>query len=152
NATADEGMILAENTTVTDQDVAFGQLTFNAYKYSSKMVRVSVELMQDSSVNLAEFVGRKLGERIGRVTNRHFTVGTGAGQPTGIVTAATVGKVGAAGQLNSVTVDDLIDVEHAVDPAYRTNARWMCHDQTIKVIKKLKDSQGRPLWLPGIAV
>jgi len=39
-----------------------------------------------------------------------------------------------------------------VDPAYRRMAEWMFHDSTLKAIKKLKDSEGRPLWAPGIAV
>jgi HK97 family phage major capsid protein len=37
-----------------------------------------------------------------------------------------------------------------VDPAYRTNGRYMFHDQSLKALKKLKDSQGRPLWRPGV--
>ena len=27
----------------------------------------------------------------------------------------------------------------------------MFHDQTLKVIKKLKDADGRPLWVPGLS-
>jgi HK97 family phage major capsid protein len=152
NETTEEGMILGENTPVSEQEVSFGQITFDAYKYSSKMIRVSVELMQDSSVNLAEFIGRKLGERIGRITNRHFTVGSGTGQPRGLVTASVLGKLAASGQTTSITVEDLIDLEHSIDPAYRTGSRYMFHDLTLKALKKLKDSQNRPLWLPGLAV
>ena len=85
------GVILNENTQVANQDVAFSQLILDAWKYSSKQVLVSVELLQDSAVPLGEILGRLLGERIGRITNTHFTVGTGVSMPLGIVPAATLG-------------------------------------------------------------
>jgi HK97 family phage major capsid protein len=152
NDTAQKGALLAENTAASEQDVAFGQLILQAYKYSSKMVRVSVELLQDSAFNLEEYLGRALGERIGRITNEHFTTGDGSSKPNGIVTASTLGKTGANGQTTSVTYADLVDLLHSVDPAYRSNAVWMMHDTTVKAIKKLVDSQGRPLWASGIDV
>jgi HK97 family phage major capsid protein len=152
NDTAQEGVILAENTQVAQQDVVFTQLVIQAFKYSSKMILVSVELLQDNAINLAQFLGQALGDRIGRITNRHFTVGTGSGQPNGIVTAATLGKTGTTGQTTSVTYDDLVDLEHSVDPAYRIGASWMFSDSTLKALKKLKDTTGRPMFVPGVAV
>jgi HK97 family phage major capsid protein len=65
------------------------------------------------------------------------------------VTAATVGKTSATSQQTTILVDDLIDLEHSVDPAYRQTAKFMMHDSTLKVIKKLKDTSGRPIFLPG---
>lgn len=151
NDTAQEGAILAENVAASQQDVVFGQLVLDAFKYSSKMILVSVELLQDNAVNIAQFLGTALGTRIGRITNRHFTVGTGTAQPNGAVTAAVVGKTAVAGQLTTVTYADLVDLEHSVDPEYRTGARWMCHDSSLKAIKKIVDTTGRPLWQPGLA-
>lgn len=150
NDTAQKGVILAENATVSQQDVTFAQLVLQAYKYSSKMILVSMELLQDNVINLAQFLGEALGERIGRATNEHFTVGTGAGQPNGIVTASTQGKVGTSGQTLTVIYDDLVDLEHSVNSAYRPGARWMMADSSIKVVKKLKDTTNRPLWAPGL--
>jgi len=152
NDTGNLGVLLGENQQVTQQDVAFGQLVLQAYKYSSKMVLVSVELLQDNAVNLAQFLGTALGERIGRITNQHFTTGTGVSQPMGLVTAATQGTVAGAGSTTSASYDNLVDLEHSIDPAYRTGARFMWHDTTLKAFKKLKDTTGRPLWAPGIAV
>jgi HK97 family phage major capsid protein len=150
NDTGNSGALLAENTAATQQDLTFGQVVLQAYKYSSKYVLVSVELLQDSSINVAEFIGRALGERIGRITNNHFTLGTGSANPNGVVNAATLGKTGVTGQQASVIYADLVDLEHSVDPAYRQGAIWMMNDSSLKVIKKLVDSQGRPLWMPGL--
>lgn len=154
NDTGNEGVILGENGQVAAQDLAFGQLVLEAYKYSSKIILVPVELLQDASVDIGDVVGSALGERIGRITNRHFTVGTGAGQPNGIVTASTLGKEGTTGQTTSVIYADLVDLEHSVDPDYRTEARWMFADSTLKALKKITigSSDSRPLWASGIAV
>jgi HK97 family phage major capsid protein len=124
----------------------------NAHTYTSKLVLVANQLLQDSAFNLESFLAQKLGTRIARITNLHFTTGDGASKPTGVITAATMGQTGTTGETTSIIFDDLIELEHSVDPAYRSNARFMMNDQTLKIIKKLKDSQNRPLWLPGYAM
>ena len=158
NDTNNEGAILAENTQVSTQDVTFGQTSLNAWTYTSKLVLVSNQLLQDSAFNLSDWLAMKLGTRLARATNRHFTVGTGSGQPTGIVTGALATNggaaqaVGATGETTSIIYDDLVNLEHSVDPAYRPNGQFMFSDAVLKILKKLKDGYGRPLWLSGIAV
>jgi HK97 family phage major capsid protein len=152
NDTANLGAILGENTQVGTQDVTFGSVMMNAHTYTSKLVLVANQLLQDSAFNLESFLAQKLGTRIARITNLHFTTGDGASKPTGVITAATMGQTGTTGETTSIIFDDLIELEHSVDPAYRPNARFMMNDQTLKIIKKLKDSQNRPLWLPGYAM
>lgn len=150
--TAQTGALLAENTQVANQDVTFGQITFKAYKYSSKQVIVSAELLQDSGVDIEAYLASALGTRLARITNTHFTTGDNAAKPQGVVTGASNGKTGTTGQTTSVIYDDLVDLVHAIDPAYRRlpGCAWMMHDSSLKVVKKIKDSQNRPLWLPNL--
>jgi HK97 family phage major capsid protein len=156
NDTSNVGALLGENIAAGEQGLTFGQVVLQAFKYSSKYILVSVELLQDSSVNAPELIGRALGERIGRITNEHFTVGDGNSKPNGIVTASAQGAVGTTGQTTSVIYDDLVDLLHSVDPAYRNRARWMFNDATLKALKKIKvpqysgDTAGVPLWQPGL--
>lgn len=148
--TAQTGALLAINTAVSDQDITYGQVVFDAYKYSSKQVKVPVELMQDSAFDINAHVADVLGERLGRILNTHFTTGTGSSQPNGIVTASGVGKTGATGQTTSVTYDDLVDLVYSVNRAYRVmGAKFMMHDSTVKAIRKLKDGNGLPIWNVG---
>lgn len=149
NDTSNKGALLAENGTHTELPVSFSQLVLEAYKYTSRLLLVSVELLQDSNENIAQILGRLLGERIGRITNEHFTTGDGSNKPNGIVTAATLGVTGSLGA--SITYDELVNLEHSVDPAYRTGAKFMFHDTTLAILKKLKDGDLRPMWLPGLA-
>lgn len=149
--TSNVGAILAENTAVAEQDVTFAQTVLQSFKYSSKLIKVSAELLQDSAVNVPSLIGGMLGERIGRITNTHFTTGTGSGQPNGVVTAATLGVTGATGQTTTVIYDNIVDLFHKVDVAYRDRgAVWMMNDNTVGSIKKIVDTQGRPLWLPNL--
>ena len=152
DGTTEVGEILAENASATDLDVSFNTKNLPVYKYSSKVVTVPIELLQDSNVDIEAFVRARISQRLGRITNTHFTTGDGSSKPTGLIAAASVGKTGASGQTTTVTYADLVDLEHSIDPAYRVNCKWMFNDGTLKALKKILDSQNRPLWLPGIAV
>ena len=149
--TSQTGELVAENATATDQDIAFGTVAIGAYRYSSKVVTVPIELLADANFDLEAFVNKALTTRLGRITNTHYTTGTGSGQPQGIVTAASSGKVAANGNTASIGYDDFVDIYHALDPAYRNGAGYMFHDDVLKIAKKLKDSTGRPLWRPGMS-
>lgn len=156
NDTASVGAILSENTQVGTQDLTFGVVTLGAFTYTSKLVLVSNQLLHDTAFNLDSFLSEKLGIRLARITNTHFTTGDGASKPTGIITSSTLGYTAGgsttSGETATILTDDLIELVHSVDPAYRRNAMFMMSDAALKVIKKLKDGQGRPMWLPGIAV
>lgn len=152
NDTGNVGAIVAENAVIaTTPDFTFAQKSLNAYKFTSNILLVSLELLQDSAFDIENWLSQKLGERIGRIQNQMFTTGTGSNQPAGAVVGASSGKVGTTGQTTSIIFDDLVDLVHSVDVAYRQKARFMMHDLTMKALKKMKDSQNRPLWLPGLA-
>lgn len=149
DGTSEEGELVGENTSATDADISFGVKSLPVYKYSSKVVTVPWELLQDSSADIEGFVRGRLQVRLGRITNKHFTVGTGSGQPNGLITAASVGVTGAVSATAKITYEDLVDLEHSVDPAYRAAASWMMHDDMLKLIRKVKDTEGRPIFAPG---
>jgi HK97 family phage major capsid protein len=146
--TSNTGRLLAENTTITETAITFGQFILNAYKYSSDLVLVSAELIQDSAIDIGATVGSILGERLGRILNAHFTTGTGSSQPNGVVTASTLGVTTApAGSLDEL---DVINLIHSVDPAYRPGARFMCNDAIVAELRVLQDSNGQFLWQPSL--
>jgi HK97 family phage major capsid protein len=48
------------------------------------------------------------------------------------------------------TADELIDLQHSVDPAYRNErSQFMLSDTALAIARKLKDSQNRYLFQPG---
>jgi HK97 family phage major capsid protein len=156
NDTSNTGALLGEGLEHTELDITFNDLVLNAFKYTSRLVKVSVEYLQDNAINAPEVIGSMLGERIGRITNTHFTTGDGSSKPNGVITAATSSGVTTSGG-TTITYDNIIDLKHSVDPAYRTGARFMFNDTTLKILKKLKvaqfsgDTGGQPLWRAGFA-
>lgn len=149
DGTADVGAIVGQNTVVNSADVAFGTIGLNPFYYTSNQIALPLELIQDSAVDVVGYVVDRLATRIARIQNTHFTVGGGTTTPDGIVPKAGVGKTGTTGQTLGVTYDDLIDLKHSVNRAYRANAKYMMNDLTIAVVSKLKDTTGRPIWVPG---
>jgi HK97 family phage major capsid protein len=150
--TANVGEQIGENTAVGEQDLAFGAKELDAYIFSSKMVRLPLALLQDTGVDMEGLLARRLGERLGRIHNLKQTTGSGVDTPEGLITNARVGKTTAGGQIAAVTYDDLVDLEHSVDPAYRASGRagFMFNDTTLAALRKVKDADGRPLWQPSL--
>ncbi len=151
DGTSEVGEIVAENATVARQSLVFGTVSLPVFKFSSLDVAVPLELLQDSNVDIEGFVQDRLVTRIGRITNQMFTTGTGTGQPNGIATASTVGVTAANGtsQVTAVIYDSLVNLQHSVDPAYRARGSWMFNDTTLREIRKIRDSQQRPIFVPG---
>lgn len=152
DGTSEVGEIVAENAAASGADITFGTVAVNPYKYSSKKIALPVELIQDSAIDVVQFVVNRLAQRLGRITNQHYTTGTGSSQPFGVMARAATGKTGTTGQTLTVVYDDLIDLIHSVNSAYRSRgARFMMRDTSVAVIRKLKDTTGRPIWNPGDA-
>jgi HK97 family phage major capsid protein len=141
-----------ENTALTDtgaKDVTIGQKSLDAFAFDTQFIRWSWELDADSIFGMEALLGDLLGERLGRIANLQLTTGSGTGAPNGIVTASSLGKTAAA--VAAITFDEIIDLEHSVDPAYRTSPRaaFMMNDSVLQAVRKLKDGQGNYLWQNG---
>ncbi|WP_038222709.1 phage major capsid protein [Xenorhabdus bovienii] len=152
DGTAEEGELLGENTAASEEDTLFGTESLGAKKLSSKIIRVSNELLLDSGIDMEAYLAARIAQRIGRGEAKYLVKGTGTGspqQPKGLETSVT-GTVDAA---TKFSWKDMNSLKHALDPAYRNTGtfRWAFNDSTLKVITEMEDAQNRPLWLPEIA-
>lgn len=152
NDTAVTLSVTAEGATLPDtgaKDVVFAQRQLDAFSYNTEWIRVSYELANDSIFNMEQLLGDLLGERLGRRANQELTVGDGTGDPNGIVTAAALGVTAASA--TAITWDEVMGLEHSVDPAYRQSpkCRYMFHDNILLALRRLKDGQGNYLWQMG---
>lgn len=141
-----------EGAALTDdgsEDVTVGQKALDAYMYDTEFVKWSIELSQDSIFNWEQLLADLLGERMGRKANSELTTANGTSKPNGIVNASTLGKTAVG--TTAITYDEIIDLEHSVDPAYRLSpkSRFMMNDSTLKAVRKLKDGAGNYLWQQG---
>jgi HK97 family phage major capsid protein len=146
--------LVAEGGAFLENDAQFKQVTMAAYKFG-QMVQVSTELIQDSAINLLEYLGRAAGIAIGTVTGTYNVTGTGTAQPEGIANSPTAGVTGGAGTGLTVSANSLIDLYHSVVTGYRARGYWVMNDSTAAYIRKLRDDTGGSglgnlLWQPGM--
>lgn len=154
DATGEVGEQLDESSTAADLDTAFGVVNLPAFVFSSKTITVSNQLLQDAFIDIEAYVKKVLSVRIARILNTKFTTGAGTTTPYGVAAAATSGAVGATGTTLTVVYDKLIDLQHSVNPEYRSlpNVGFMMNDATVAILRKLKDGNSRPIFVPGYEV
>jgi len=129
-------------------------------------------LLDDSNINIENWLADKVVDRGARGTNTAFVVGTGVGQPRGFAsytTAATADATRAWGVIEHVATgtsggygtdpngaNKLIDLVHKLNTNYRQGANWVMNRRTLGTTRQLKDSsggagQGSYIWLPSLA-
>lgn len=154
DGTAEEGELIGENSQASEGDVVFGIKNLGAKKLSSKVIRVSNELLNDSGIDIQGFLASRIGSRLGRGEAKFLVQGTGAGtpeQPTGL--QASVTGTTTAASSSEFTWQEVNGLIHSIDPAYRraANFRIGLNDNTLKLMTEMEDLQGRPLWLPAVS-
>lgn len=152
DGTNEMGELLGQNTKAGEGDAEFGSAVIGAKKLSSKVIRVSNELLQDSGVDIEAFLTGRIAQRIGRGEGHYLINGSGAGTPTqpkGLAVSVT-GNATTAG--TAFDWRDLTTLKHAVDPAYREGqCFWLFNDTTLKIISDMVDGRNRPIWLPAVS-
>ncbi|WP_343530281.1 phage major capsid protein [Yokenella regensburgei] len=153
DGTSEVGVLLGENEEAGEEDTEFGMDSLGALKMTSKIIRVSNELLQDSAIDMEAYLSRRIAERIGRGEAKYLIQGTGAGtpkQPKGLAVSVTGTTETAAA--TKVTWKEILALKHSIDPAYRRGPKFRLafNDSTLKSISEMEDNQGRPLWLPDI--
>jgi HK97 family phage major capsid protein len=149
--TGNVGEIIAQNAEVGDEDFDFTNVVLGAHIFSSKAVRIPRALLEDNGVNLEPYVGRKLGERIGRKQSTEFLNGAGGGSaPVGLISGRDTGL-----DLNTTAAfdyDDLVDLTRKVNVAYRQlpGTGWLMNDVTAAACLKLVDGDGRLIFAPSM--
>ena len=137
----------AEEGAYNESDAAFGQVVLGAHKLTT-IIKVSEELLIDAFFDVGGYLARNFGKRFGLAEEAAIVNGDGSGKPTGFFGAGQVG-VTAAGAA-AITADEMIDLFHSLGRPYRKNAVWTMKDSTVKLVRKLKDSDGQYIWQPGL--
>lgn len=148
--TANEGDITPEHGAFDGgADLVFGQVQLGAYKYTSlgasdTPLRVSVELLQDSAFDMEALITRKLGQRIHRKQARHAVVGTGVGEPLGVM-ASSLTADRSLDTDDTPDYEDLVEFQDLLDEEYDSNAKWLMKRSTWSALRLMVDLNGRPL-------
>lgn len=152
--TANTAEIVAEGGAAASAgaDKVFGQTTLGAYKYEATgtgnlPMKVSWELLEDSTMNVEDIIAKNFATRIMRKFSVDIITGNGTTAPQGIAAAQTAfDEIGS--NATGPTYAELLGTVAALDPEYRQNAKWLVNDATWFRLLGMVDGSDRPLILP----
>lgn len=120
--------------------------------------KVTQKLLEDAAFDIESWLGRKIGDKFGRIEATAFVSGNGVKRPRGFVTYASgtfaaggtgkIEQVAAAGS-GAVIFDDLINLLTALKEYYLNGAVFLMQRATVGKVMLLKDGQGHYLWQPN---
>lgn len=128
------------------------------------------QMLDDSAFNVEQWLASEIAAEFSLEENGKFIAGDGVACPKGILAytmATTADKTRALGTLQyvktaeaaafhaaSATVspaDCLINLQQALKPAFRNNAKWLMNSATVGLVRKFKNAvQGDLIWQPGL--
>lgn len=117
--------------------------------------KATQQLLEDSGINIENYLANKVAERFGRVEGAAFVNGTGIGQPRGFLTYDNGTNYGQIEQTNmgaaaALTADGFIDVKYSLTEYYLNRCSWLMNRLTVAAAMKLKDGEGNYIWKPGL--
>jgi HK97 family phage major capsid protein len=124
--------------------------------------KATQKLLDDASINMEAWLASKVAEKFARDEANAFVVGNGVNKPRGFLTfpsgttlPGTIERfdTGVNGAFAAAPNggDVLINALYGLKQQYRANATWFMNRATLKLTRKLKDTDGAYLWSPGIA-
>lgn len=132
---------------------------------------VTQKLLDDAAFNIEAWLTRKIVDKLGREENLAFVSGNGLARPRGFLdysgAAVTTDDAtrawgvlqyvptGSAGGFPTLSgggddPDALIDLQLKLKPQFLANAVWTMRRSAAGVIRKLKDKDGRYIWLDNL--
>lgn len=135
-----------EGSAPTEDKEEFSKATLNAKKLVG-LTQMSDELLKDSAVDFASYLLDVFGEALGREEDNQAFVAT---TPfTGIYALTTIAtERTAASTFASLTYDDLVDLENAVDENLIGEGIFVLNAKVLKYVRLLKDQNDNPIWAP----
>jgi HK97 family phage major capsid protein len=125
--------------TISEQDAKVRAITLHAHKLAL-LARASNELIADGA-GFDQQLGRAIVAAIGYFLDRAYLVGTGAGQPLGVLNAAATISVTRA-SAGDITYEDVCNVFSRMAPASLQNAVWVCSQTAIPRLLQLSVTVG----------
>lgn len=132
------------------QNADYDAVIMKPHKFGTMFV-ISEELAEDAGYNIKEDLKEQTLEAYGELLDELCIMGDKELEVEGLndFDKATGAKEATQITTGKVSVDDLMNVYHAVPKQYRKKGTWIFNDATSLEIAKLKDADGRPLMMPS---
>lgn len=121
--------------------------------YLSILAKVSKDLLRSAAMPVDSMVREEMVYAGGALMETGFFTGSGVGQPLGIFTASSEGISTARDITSSSTTEvkfqDLLDAKFSIKEQYEPALRWTGRRAVKKQLYGMRDSEGRPIFLPS---
>lgn len=159
------GWISEGSTAGIDADVtAIDRISVQLHELSAAPM-ASQRILDDAAFDVELWLSERIADQFLRDESEAFVSGTGVNQPSGFLTKTLVaddswswGNLGyiptgtdGAFDLND-PADALVSLIYTLGAEYRANAAFVMNSKTAGEVRKMKDAQGRFLWIEGISV
>lgn len=139
-----------EGEALTFGDATFAQINLDAHKLHVA-VKVTEELLYDNAFQLENHILDMFTKALSNAEEDAFLNGNGVGKPLGIFAATGGGEIGVTtASATAITADEVINLIYSLKRPYRKNAAFIINDQTLAVLRKLKDGNGAYMWQPSL--
>lgn len=138
-----------------DSTLAFGKKVLTPHP-ATGLIKVSRDLLRRAVMPADQIVREEMAIDGAELLEDGYLTGSGAQQPLGVFTASADGistarDVSAGNAATEIRADGLINCKYSLKAQYRQQTpRWLFHRDAVKQVSKLKDGEGRYLWLPGL--
>ncbi len=125
----------------------------------------SQSMLDDAAFDVESWLAGEIATEFARAEGQAFVAGNGTNRPKGFLayaTSASDDAVRAFGTLQHLATgvsgnfaatspqDRLVDLVHALKPAYRQGAAFVMSSGTLARIRKMKTTDGDFIWRPGL--
>ena len=173
--TSQQGVILVPGNSTPDVEMQLSSRTMSFSRFASGALSVEKDWLVDTATaKVIRTVDDLQAKAIERVQGSMKTLKSGAAKNNGLLDDIPVGHTAknGGGEVTSIKIDSINALMRSVDPAYRkhpgmgmhsdeigkTGAMngmeigmpgFMANDDLISIIQNIKDSEGRPLFVPN---
>lgn len=138
---------IEEGGALTWGDATFDQILLDAHKLHVA-IKVTEELLYDNAFGLENYIITQFGKALANAEEDAFLNGDGTGKPLGLFAATGGGHI-VSTLTAAIKSDDMLDLVYALKRPYRKDAAFILNDQTLSVLRKLKDNNGAYIWQPS---
>ncbi len=146
---------ISETGTVSDSDTStLTKTTIKAHELVAQP-KVTQKLLDDSSINIEEWLAYRLAEEFAQKEEEAFLKGTGDtnNQPKGITnyTSGIDLITSSSGTNGGISAEDIVDLYYSLGEQYVDGASFVMPRAAVSAIRMLKDStSGAYLWQPAL--
>ena len=137
-----------------DSTMSFGKRALKPAPLA-KLLKVSKTLLRKSAIPAEQLVRERLAYKFAVTEEKAFLTGSGALQPLGVFTASDDGistsrDVSTGNTTTSIKFDGLKEAKYSLKAGYWPRLQWIFHRDAVKQLAKLKDGEGRYIWVDSV--